>query len=167
MKKSSSKRVALLGMLAALTVALSFAESLLPPLPLLPPGFKIGVANIAVMYAVFCLDVKSALALSVVKSGFMLVTSGGYAFVLSLCGSAFSVLAMCALFKVFKERISYMAVSVVGALFHNAAQLVMVCVITSSLAALYYSPVLVFMAVACGGATAGLTAAAMPIIKKI
>ena len=167
MKKSSSKRVALLGMLAALTVALSFAESLLPPLPLLPPGFKIGIANIAVMYAVFCLDVKSALALSVVKSGFMLVTSGGYAFVLSLCGSAVSVLAMCVLFKVFKERISYMAVSVVGALFHNTAQLVMVCAITSSLAALYYSPVLVFMAVACGSATAGLTAAAMPIIKKI
>ena len=167
MKKSLSKRVALLGMLAALTVALSFAESLLPPLPFLPPGFKIGIANIAIMYAIFCLDIKAALALAVVKSGFMLFVSGGYAFALSLCGSVASVAVMYALFKIFKERISYIAVSVVGALFHNAAQLIMVCVITGSFAAVYYSPVLVFMAVACGGATAALTGAAMPLIKKI
>ncbi|MBQ8337747.1 MAG: Gx transporter family protein [Oscillospiraceae bacterium] len=167
MKKSLSKRVALLGMLAALTVALSFAESLLPPLPFLPPGFKIGIANIAVMYAIFCLDIKAALSLAVVKSGFMLFTSGGYAFALSLCGSVASLLVMFALFKIFKERISYIAVSVVGALFHNAAQLTMVCVITSSFAAVYYSPVLVFMAVICGSATAALIGAAMPLIKKI
>ena len=167
MKRASSKKIALLGMLAALTVALSFAESLIPPLPLLPPGFKIGIANIAVMYALFCLDLKAALALSVVKSSFMLITSGGYAFALSLCGSVLSSLVMFALLKMFKERISFIALSVVGALFHNAAQLFMVCIITSSLAALYYSPVLVFMAIACGSATAALTAAAMPIIKKL
>ncbi len=167
MKRVSSKKIALLSMLAALTVALSFAESLIPPLPLLPPGFKIGVANIAVMYALFCLGVKAALALSIVKSSFMLVTSGGYAFALSLCGSALSVLAMFVLLKVFREKMSYTALSVTGALFHNAAQVFMVCIITSSKAALYYSPVLIFMAVVCGSATAGLTAAAMPLIKKL
>ncbi len=167
MKRVSSKKIALLGMLAAVTVALSFAESLLPPLPLLPPGFKIGVANIAVMYALFCLNLKAALALSIVKSGFMLFVSGGYAFALSLCGSVMSVLVMCALFKVFRERISYITVSVAGALFHNAAQIFVVCIITSSPAALYYSPVLVFMAVVCGSATALVTAAAMPLIRKL
>ncbi len=167
MKRVSSKKIALLGMLAALTVALSFAESLLPPLPFLPPGFKIGIANIAVMYALFCLDLKAALALALVKSGFMLITSGGYAFALSLCGSVMSVLAMFVLLKICRERISYIAVSVVGALFHNAAQIFMVCAITSSLSALYYSPVLVFMAVLCGSATAALAAAAMPLIKKL
>ena len=167
MKRVSSNKIALLGVLAALTVALSFAESLLPPLPLLPPGFKIGIANVAVMYAIFCLNFKSALALSVVKSSFMLITSGGYAFALSLCGSVLSVLSMSFLQKIFKEKISCMAVSVVGALFHNAAQVFVVCIITGSPAALYYSPVLLFMAVVCGSATAGVTAAAMPIIKKL
>lgn len=167
MKRVSSKKIALLGMLAAVTVALSFAESLFPPLPLLPPGFKIGVANIAVMYALFCLNFRAALALSVVKSAFVLFVSGGYAFALSLCGSVMSVLVMCALLKAFRERISYIAVSVAGALFHNAAQIFVVCIITSSPAALYYSPVLVFMAVVCGSATALVTAAAMPLIRKL
>ncbi|MBQ5816021.1 MAG: Gx transporter family protein [Oscillospiraceae bacterium] len=166
MKRISSKKIALVGILAALTVALSFAESLLPPLPLLPPGFKVGIANIAVMYALFCLDLKAAIALAVVKSSFMLFTSGGYAFSLSLCGSLLSVLVMFALLRAFKEKISLMAVSVAGALFHNAAQIFMVYVITSSFAAFYYTPVLVFMAVVCGSATAGLTAAIMPVIKK-
>ena len=167
MKRISSKKIALLSMLAALTVALSFAESLLPPLPLLPPGFKIGIANIAVMYSLFCLDLRSALALGLIKSGFMLFVGGGYAFVLSLCGSVLSVIVMFALIKALKDKISYIAVSVVGALCHNAAQLFAVCVITSSPAAIYYSPVLIFMAVICGSATAALTAAAMPIVKKL
>ena len=167
MRKNISARVALLGVLAALTVALSFLESALPPLPLLPPGFKIGIANIAVMYAVFCLDLKSALMLSVVKSGFMLFVNSGYAFVLSLCGSLASVVAMYSVLKIFKEKISFITVSVVGAMFHNATQLLAVCVITKSWAAVYYSPVLVFMAVVCGALTAFLIRAALPLIKKI
>lgn len=165
-KRDKTFRLALLSVLAALTMALSFMEAILPPLAFFPAGFKIGVSNIAVMYALFCLSVPHAIILSVVKSLFVLFISGGYAFSLSLLGSIMSVVAMAVAIKIFKSKISYSAVSVIGALFHNGAQLLLVCVITASTAAIYYSPLLIIAAVICGFATAAILRACMPTIEK-
>ena len=49
------KRLALMGLLFALAMALSFLESLLPALPMLPPGIRLGLSNIVTMYALFVL----------------------------------------------------------------------------------------------------------------
>ena len=49
--KTASKRAAFTGMLAALALAFSFLEGLLPPLPMMPPGAKLGLSNIVTMYA--------------------------------------------------------------------------------------------------------------------
>lgn len=159
--------LALISVLCALAMALSFIESILPPLAFFPAGFKIGVSNITVMYALFCLSLPHALLLSLVKSFFILFISGGYAFSLSLVGSVMSVMAMALVIMIFKTKISYSAVSVMGALFHNGAQLVLVCLITQSTAALYYSPILVIAAVVCGFATAAILKACMPTIMKL
>ena len=148
-------------------MTLSFIETLLPPLPMLPPGFKMGLSNIAVMYSLFCCGNIYSLFLAVIKSFFILFINGGYAFVLSLGGSVLSVLAMALLIKIFKTKISYSALSVVGAICHNGAQILLVCAITASNAALYYSPLLVVAAIVCGLATAAAVKAAMPVILKI
>ena len=47
--KRVSATVALTGLLAALALALSFLEGLLPPLPFLTPGAKLGLSNIFTM----------------------------------------------------------------------------------------------------------------------
>ena len=57
-KTSPAKEAALMGMLFAMAMALSFAESLLPVLPMLPPGFKLGLSNIVTMYALFVLGTR-------------------------------------------------------------------------------------------------------------
>ena len=44
------KQIAVMGMLTALSSALSFLEWLLPPVPGLPPGVKLGLANVVVMF---------------------------------------------------------------------------------------------------------------------
>ena len=49
--KQKAGRVAFTGLLAALAIALSFLEGLLPPLPMMPPGAKLGLSNLATMYA--------------------------------------------------------------------------------------------------------------------
>jgi len=166
MKKTYRGRTALLGMLAALAMALSFVEMLLPPLPMLPPGFKIGLSNIAVMYALFCGGFWHGAILAVIKSVFILFVNGGYAFILSFCGSVAAISAMWLVLKLFGKHASYTALSVTGALVHNAMQLAMVCVITASYAAVYYSPLLVIAAVLCGCTTAAIIRAAMPVIMK-
>ena len=164
MKRSNSRRVALLGVLAALAMTLSFVEMLLPPLPMLPPGFKIGLSNIAVMYGLFVGGLWYGIILAVIKSFFILFVNGGYAFILSLCGSVCAVSVMALVVKLFKTRASYTAISVTGALFHNGAQLLMVYIITATNAAFYYLPLLIIAAVVCGVLTAAIVKLAMPII---
>ena len=58
------KRLALMGLLFALAMALSFLESLLPALPMLPPGIRLGLSNIVTMYALFVLGKSLVLKLS-------------------------------------------------------------------------------------------------------
>lgn len=167
MKKLTSKDIAFLGLLAALVMTLSFLETLLPPLPALPPGFKMGISNIAVMYALFCGGFGYGLVLCVLKSVFILFVNGGYAFVLSLCGTLLAISVMSLMIALFKQKVSYIALSVSGALCHNAAQIMIVGLITRSAAVFYYSPVLVLASVLCGGATAAAVKASMPILSKV
>ncbi len=167
MKKISSQSIAMLGLLGALVMTLSFLESMLPPLPALPPGFKMGLANIAVMYALFIGGIGYGITLSVIKSFFILFVNGGYAFALSLCGSLLSVLCMSLLICLFRQKLSYIALSVSGAVCHNAAQLLLVSLITASSAIYYYAPVLIVASVVCGSATAAVLKVAMPLIKRI
>ena len=66
------KRLALMGLLFALAMALSFLESLLPALPMLPPGIRLGLSNIVTMYALFALGPVSGYTIAVLKSLFVL-----------------------------------------------------------------------------------------------
>ena len=52
-----------MGLLFALSVVLSFLEGTLTPLLGLPPGVKLGLANVVVMYALFFLGRGSAFTL--------------------------------------------------------------------------------------------------------
>ena len=60
--KSSAKFVAFTGILAALAVVLSLLENLLPPVPGMPPGAKLGLSNIVSMYAAGCVGFLPAMA---------------------------------------------------------------------------------------------------------
>ena len=62
--KSTSYRVAFTGLLAALALALAFLEGLLPPLPAMPPGAKLGLSNIVTMYAAGSQGLPSAIFLA-------------------------------------------------------------------------------------------------------
>ena len=63
MKKT--KRLVLLAMLTAVAMILSYVESLLPQIGI--PGVKMGLANIAVIFALFRFGWKEAAALSLVR----------------------------------------------------------------------------------------------------
>ena len=80
------KRLALMGLLFALAMALSFLESLLPALPMLPPGIRLGLSNIVTMYALFVLGPVSGYTIAVLKSLFVLLTRGAVAAALSASG---------------------------------------------------------------------------------
>ena len=121
MRRQPAGALALTGLLGAVALALSFLEGLLPPLPLLPPGAKLGLSNLATMYAAGALGLPYALFLAVFKGCFALLTRGAVAGCMSLAGGLLSTLVMWLTFR--KARASLAVVGVCGALSHNAAQL--------------------------------------------
>lgn len=116
------KRLALMGLLFALAMALSFLESLLPALPMLPPGIRLGLSNIVTMYALFVLGPVSGYTIAVLKSLFVLLTRGAVAAAMSASGGVASVTVMLLLSLLPGIRRQYLLLSVFGGAAHNVGQ---------------------------------------------
>ena len=113
------KRLALMGLLFALAMALSFLESLLPALPMLPPGIRLGLSNIVTMYALFVLGPVSGYTIAVLKSLFVLLTRGAVAAAMSASGGIASVTVMLLLSLLPGIRRQYLLLSVFGPVHHQ------------------------------------------------
>lgn len=125
MKQSTfppAKRLAYLGILAALTAALSLLESWLPPLPV--PLCRLGLANITVTAAAWWFGPFGGAAMGVFKVGMALLLRGGTAAVMAACGTALSVTVTVLLLPpVRREVLSFVGVSVAAAGAHTVGQL--------------------------------------------
>ena len=97
MRNNKSRRTALMGMLFALAIVLSFVESLITPLLGLMPAIKLGLSNIVVMYALLFLPKRYAAGLVLLKALFAFLTRGATAGLLSLMGGGLSFLVLCLL----------------------------------------------------------------------
>ncbi len=166
MKKMSTKKLALTGILGALALALSFAESLLmPQVAFLPPGAKPGLSNIITMFAANTMGFGGAIYIVLIKSVFALITRGVTAFFMSLAGGLLSMAAMLLLIKV--KSVSLIGVGVVSSCFHNLGQLLVSVVITGTSAILNYAPFLLLFGVATGLVTGMVMKIVMPKLERI
>lgn len=154
-------------MLFALALVLSVLEGMLPPMPYLPPGFKLGLSNIATMYALFFLGKKQSFTIAVLKSAFVFFTRGAMSGALSLSGGIVSLGVMIMLSCIFRDKISYLMLSVCGAVSHNFGQLAMLTLIMFNTYALWYSPVLLVAGIIMGCVTGTVLKAVMPAFKRI
>lgn len=163
-RPSGTRRLVLLGILAALAIVLSIVESLLP-LPTPVPGIKFGLANIVVMYALVFLSWRDALVLAVLKALFAFITRGATAGLLSLCGGLLAVAAMSLALWLLKDKISYLALSVLGAIAHSMGQLAAASVLLGTVM-WYYAPILLIAGVATGAITSLLLRATLPAMQR-
>ena len=159
MKKT--KRLLLLAMLTAVAMILSYVESLLPQVGI--PGVKMGLANIAVIFALFRFGWKEAAALSLVRVVLVSLLFGSVgAMLYSLAGAVLSLAVMALLRRI--DRFSTVGVSVAGGVAHNAGQILMAMLILQTKQLLGYLPVLAVSGIA-GGVLTGLAAALL--IRRI
>ena len=165
---SHTRRITFLGLMLAVILVLLEVERMLPPLPLFPPNFKLGLSNIMVMFAIFFVGVKDAFTLGVLKAGFNFLLRGYMGFALSLSGGMASI-ALIALFRrLFKQKISLLSLSIIGALAHNVAQLATASVLLSSPNLFrWYLPVLIVAGVFMGSVTGMAANHILPILKRI
>ena len=154
-----------MGMLLCLAIVLSFVEGMIPPLPALPPGVKLGLSNIVVIYCLFFLDGKSACCVAVLKSLFVLLTRGISAGFLSIFGGLLSLAVM--LIAIRSKKLSYLILSIFGAVSHNIGQIIAASILFKSATVFYYLPVLIVSGVLMGTLTAALMKALLPALKRI
>lgn len=156
-----TKKLTTLALLTAGAMILSYVESMLPSLGI--PGVKMGLANIAVIFALYRLGWREALGISLVRVFMVSMLFGSMgALLYSLAGAALSLSTM-ALLK-HSDRFSETGVSVAGGVAHNAGQILVAIALLGNVRLVYYYPVLVLSGVA-GGVLTGLTAAML--IKRI
>ena len=167
MAKNNTKKLTTMAMLFALAIVLSFVESLIAPMFALPPGVKLGLGNIVVMYCMVYMGYSSAFQISALKGLFAFLTRGFTAGVLSFTGGVFSITIMYLLKKLFGEKINYHTLSVFGALFHNIGQLTAFAVMFTNAAPLAYLPVLTVSAVVMGIVTGSTLKVVIPALKRL
>lgn len=167
MKKNLSYKVALTAILCALALSLGFLESLLPPMPLLPPGAKPGFSNIITMFAAGSIGLPAALAIAVIKGGFAFVTRGVTAGVMSISGGLFSAIAMFLLMRYARKIFGLIGISVICALCHNIGQLFAAIFITGTANIIYYAPALALFGLITGAVTGVVFRAVIPVLEKM
>jgi heptaprenyl diphosphate synthase len=164
---SKTQRLVIVSLFFAVALIIAIIENSLPPLPGMIPGVKFGFSNIAVMYVLFFVGKKEAYAVAVLKAVFVFTTRGFVAATLSLCGGLLSITVMVILLLIFRDKISYLILSIFGAVFHNIGQLVAVSLIYTNFYLLYYFPVLLVAGVVAGVATATLLKIIMPVFQRL
>ena len=124
---SSDKRIRIVAVDALLTTAaltLSFIEAIIP-LDILPlPGFRIGLANIAITVAAFALSPLHAAVVSLIRIIIVFLLFGNpTSFIFSLSGGILVIIALFIL-KNHSSRLSFIGVSVICATVHNLGQFI-------------------------------------------
>ena len=160
-------RIALVAILCGLALCLGFLESLIPPIPFLPPGAKLGFSNIITMFTAGSLGLPSALLIAALKGGFAFITRGATAGIMSLSGGILSAAAMYLLMKYARKMLGLIGISVICALCHNAGQLLAAVFITDTASIVYYAPALALFGIATGTVTGIVLRAVIPALEKI
>ncbi len=130
--------MALCGLLLSLAIILSFIDTLIPmPVPI--PGIKLGLANLAIIYAIYRLGIPDSIIISIARvilSG--LLFSGMSGIMYSLTGAVFSLVVMILLKKLSDYHI--ITVSVCGSIAHITGQLLIAGAIVGMGVITYYGP---------------------------
>ena len=142
------KKIAYMGLFAAIAIICGYVESLIPFFAGIP-GIKLGLANLAVLFILETYTWKEAALVSMVRIlviGFMF--GNMFSILYSMAGAALSLTVM-TLMKRF-SGFSILGVSVAGGVSHNIGQLIIAALIVENTSLFYYAPVLLISGVITG-----------------
>lgn len=157
-----TKKITVLALTVALAMILSFVESQIPAFVAIP-GVKMGLANIAVVFALYKMGWKEAVLVSLIRVFLVSLLFGtGASLFYSAAGAVLSLLGMIGLKA--SKLFSSVAVSVAGGVLHNVGQIAMACLLLETDVLRYYLPFLALSGI-LAGIVIGVLAAIM--VKRI
>lgn len=158
--KMNVHQLALCAMLTALALALSYLENMFPTALLIPlPGFKLGLANIVTVFALYYLGAAPAMVILLARCLLGAMFAGNMnALLFSLLGGLAAMGMMILLSRL--RGLSVYGVSIGGAAAHNCGQIAAAVLSLGNSAPLYYLPILLLVSLFSGALT-GLIAACL------
>lgn len=160
------RRMVLLAMLFALALVLSWLEGMLPPIPA-PVPLRLGLSNIAVMYAMYFLGGPSAYVIALLKAFYALLMRGVLPGMLSLAGGLLSVTIMLLLYVLSRKKISLALLSIAGAVSHNIGQFLVLMFNYNLRSIIGVLPIFLVSGVVFGSLSAILLRVIMPALGRI
>ena len=143
-----TQKLTVMALTTAIALVLSFIESQIPAFVAVP-GVKMGLANIAIVYALYRLGWKEAAIISLIRVVLVSLLFGSAAsFLYSLAGAVLSLLGMALLKKT--GKFTEIVVSVAGGVLHNIGQIAMASIILETDALRYYLPFLLVSGILAG-----------------
>ena len=157
-----TKKITTLAITISFAMILSYIESRIPTFVAIP-GVKIGLANIAVIFALYKFGIKEAATVSVLRIFLVSMLFGTPVSMLySLAGGILSLLFMSVL-KIFTP-LKEVTISICGGVLHNIGQIGMASIILGTNVVIYYLPFLMISGIIAGvavGIAAGI------LIKRV
>lgn len=160
--KSNTKKLTTLALTISFALILSYIESRIPPLVAIP-GIKVGLANIAVIFALYKFGAKEAVIVSIIRVLLVSMLFGSpVSMIYSLVGAILSLGTMILLKRFTPLR--EVSISVCGGVVHNIGQIAAASFLLSTNIFIYYLPFLLL-----SGTIAGIAVgvASAFLIKRI
>ncbi len=132
-------KLVLAAILCGIALVLALLDNMLSSLLPFIPGVKLGLANIVSMFAIYYLGFGYAIVISIVRCLLAAFLSGNMTMLLySLSGGLISIIFMYA----FRNYLSKIKVSIIGALTHNITQIMVSVIMLQTTQIAYYLPFL-------------------------
>lgn len=136
------KRLTTLALYTTLSLAIYALESAIPPLVPIP-GIKLGLANIVTLLLLKNYSPGETFLVLIMRIVLSVFFAGqAMSLLYSLAGGLFCFVAMYAVHRFLSGKFLFVT-SIIGALFHNAGQLLVASLITSTTAIFLYAPYLI------------------------
>lgn len=166
---SKTRRIAGCGLLTAVALVLSLVERMFPLSAVVPvPGIKLGLANVATLFALVRLGRRDAFAILLVRVVLASVFMGSVtSFLFALFGGLLALLAMSLLLPWRDRWVSLIGISVAGAAAHNIGQIGAAILVLRSVYAAAYLPLLLLSALVMGVTTGIVSRVTIEHLEKI
>ena len=144
-----TKDYVVMAFMVSLGIVLQIADNMLNFIVI--PGGKLGLSNIVTQKNIFVFGGVNALFISMLRAILGSLLYGGVSTLpYSFFGALFSVLSMWIVKKIFYPKVSEIGISVIGAFFHNFAQVLVAVVTFESFSLISYLAPLTIISVFAG-----------------
>jgi heptaprenyl diphosphate synthase len=153
----NTRRIAIIAIFVALAVVLNIVERSII-LPGVHPGVKLGLANVITLLSILMLGPGDAFLIVALRCLMGVFIAGNpVSFLFSFTGGMLSTLVMIVMWNYLNKFTSIVKISMTGAVFHNAGQLIIAALLVQSWQVYVFLPVLMLSAVTTGYVVGVLT----------